>query len=99
MPGFGPRCFVPRCDAAAGIGSVVLAAAAFAVPALTAAARAPVTFRVVAAAAAAPQLHVSGNELVDASGNQVVLHGMNRSGTEYACVQGNGIFDGPSDQA
>ena len=24
---------------------------------------------------------------------------MNRSGTEYACVQGNGIFDGPNDQA
>jgi endoglucanase len=29
----------------------------------------------------------------------VVLHGIDRSGTEYACVQGNGIFDGPSDQA
>jgi endoglucanase len=48
---------------------------------------------------AAPQLHVSGNKLVNASGTQVVLHGVNRSGTEYACVQGNGIFDGPSDQA
>jgi endoglucanase len=47
----------------------------------------------------APQLHVSGNKLVDSSGNQVVLHGVDRSGTEYACVQGNGIFDGPSDQA
>jgi endoglucanase len=47
----------------------------------------------------APQLHVSGNELVDASGNQVVLHGVDRSGTEYECVQGNGIFDGPNDQA
>ncbi|HEX4829671.1 MAG TPA: cellulase family glycosylhydrolase [Trebonia sp.] len=48
---------------------------------------------------AAPQLHVSGNKLVDASGNTVVLHGVDRSGTEYACVQGNGIFDGPNDQA
>jgi endoglucanase len=48
---------------------------------------------------AAPQLHVSGNKLVNASGTQVVLHGVNRSGTEYACVQGNGIFDGPNDQA
>jgi len=48
---------------------------------------------------AAPQLHVSGNKLVDANGNQVVLHGVDRSGTEYACVQGNGIFDGPNDQA
>jgi endoglucanase len=47
----------------------------------------------------APQVHVSGNKLVNASGQQVVLHGVNRSGTEYACVQGNGIFDGPSDQA
>jgi endoglucanase len=35
------------------------------------------------ASTAAPQLHVSGNELVDASGNQVVLHGMDRSGAEY----------------
>ena len=48
---------------------------------------------------AAPQLHVSGSKLLDASGNQVVLHGVDRSGTEYACVQGNGIFDGPNDQA
>ncbi len=47
----------------------------------------------------APQLHVSGNELADASGNQVVLHGMDRSGAEFACVQNNGIFDGPVDQA
>jgi endoglucanase len=47
----------------------------------------------------APQLHVSGNELVDASGARVVLHGVDRSGTEYECVSGNGIFDGPSDQA
>ena len=51
------------------------------------------------ASAAAPQLHVSGNKLVDANGNTVVLHGMDRSGTEYECVQGSGIFDGPSDQA
>ena len=52
-----------------------------------------------AATDTAPQLHVSGNELVGASGAQVVLHGVDRSGTEYSCVQGNGIFDGPSDQA
>src|SRR6266496_220132 len=31
-------------------------------------------------------LHVSGNQLVDASGNNVVLWGVNRSGGEYACV-------------
>jgi endoglucanase len=47
----------------------------------------------------APQLHVSGNRLVDATGNPVTLHGVDRSGTEYDCVQGNGIFDGPNDQA
>ncbi len=51
------------------------------------------------AATAAPQLHVSGNKLLDSSGNQVVLHGMDRSGAEFACVQNNGIFDGPTDQA
>ena len=60
---------------------------------------APVTLSVVSATSTAPQLHVSGNELVNAGGQQVVLHGVDRSGTEYACVQGNGIFDGPSDQA
>ena len=54
---------------------------------------------VTPATSGAPQLHVSGNELVNASGSQVVLHGVDRSGTEYECVQGNGIFDGPNDQA
>src|SRR6202041_3572061 len=54
---------------------------------------------VVPATGSAPQLHVSGNKLVDANGNTVVLHGVDRSGTEYECVQGNGIFDGPNDQA
>ncbi|HEV2371068.1 MAG TPA: cellulase family glycosylhydrolase [Streptosporangiaceae bacterium] len=48
------------------------------------------------ATGAAPQLHVSGNELVNAGGRPVMLHGVDRSGTEYECVQGNGIFDGPS---
>jgi len=37
--------------------------------------------------------------LVDAGGARVVLHGVDRSGTEYQCVQGHEIFDGPSDQA
>jgi hypothetical protein len=36
---------------------------------------------------------------LDANGNVVHLHGVNRSGTEYACIQGWGIFDGPSDAA
>jgi len=47
----------------------------------------------------APQLHVSGNKLLNASDQQVILRGVDRSGTEYACVQGNGIFDGEVDQA
>jgi endoglucanase len=48
---------------------------------------------------AAPRLHVSGNRLVNSHGRPVVLHGVDRSGTEFLCVQGHGIFDGPSDQA
>jgi hypothetical protein len=48
---------------------------------------------------AAPQLHVSGNKLLNSAGQQVILRGVDRSGTEYACVQGNGVFDGEVDQA
>ena len=40
----------------------------------------------------APQLQVSGNKLVNsATGQQVVLHGVDRSGGEYACVNGTGV--------
>jgi endoglucanase len=44
-------------------------------------------------------LRVSGNKLVNGHGVVVHLRGVNRSGTEYACVQGWGIFDGPSTAA
>jgi len=44
-------------------------------------------------------LYVSGRRLVNGTGAIVHLHGVNRSGTEYACIQGRGIFDGPSDAA
>jgi endoglucanase len=44
-------------------------------------------------------LHVAGRWLVDGSGQSVQLRGVNRSGTEYACIQGQGIFDGPTDAA
>ena len=40
-------------------------------------------------------VHVSGNRLVYSNGAVAVLHGVNLSGTEYACVQGHGIFVGP----
>ena len=43
-------------------------------------------------------LTVTGNKLYD-NGHQVIFHGVNRSGTEYACHQGWGIFDGASDSA
>jgi endoglucanase len=46
-----------------------------------------------------PAIHVSGKRLLNSGGHVVHLRGVNRSGTEYACVQGWGIFDGPSDAA
>ena len=50
-----------------------------------------------AVAAVPPEgLHVAGNRLLDGQGQRVTLRGVNRSGTEYACIQGFGIFDGPS---
>jgi len=55
----------------------------------------------VAPAAGAPVLSVSvqGNALVDGSGAHIRLLGVNRSGAEFACAQGWGIFDGPTDAA
>ncbi|WP_208607344.1 cellulose binding domain-containing protein [Streptomyces curacoi] len=46
-----------------------------------------------------PALRASGNKLVDADGTTRRLLGVNRSGGEFACVQGNGIWDGPVDDA
>ncbi len=69
--------------AAAGIGAWATARGSASAPAVP--------------AAAARGLHVDGNRLVDARGAVVVLHGVNRSGTEYACLHGAGMFDGPSD--
>jgi hypothetical protein len=48
---------------------------------------------------AAPALHVSGNKLLTAAGAQYRLLGVNRSSGEFACIQGNGMWDGPVDQA
>lgn len=47
--------------------------------------------------APAAAIHVDQNQLVDSAGRPVRLRGVNRSGAEYACAQGWGIFDGPSD--
>src|SRR6185369_5866569 len=47
----------------------------------------------------APPLRVSGNQLVTAWGAPYRLLGVNRSSGEFACIQGNGMWDGPADQA
>lgn len=45
-------------------------------------------------------LHVQGNKLLNGLGQQVILHGVDRSGTEYQCVHNTKqIFDGPDDAA
>jgi hypothetical protein len=44
-------------------------------------------------------LHVSGNRILTAAGATYRLLGVNRSGGEFACIQGNGMWDGPMDQA
>jgi len=52
-----------------------------------------------AAETGATGLRVEGAQLIDANGQPVRLLGVNRAGTEYACIQGWGIFDGPHDAA
>src|SRR5215831_19184359 len=47
--------------------------------------------------AATLAVQVSGTRLVDQNGTPIRLLGVNRSGAEYACAQGWGVFDGPSD--
>jgi endoglucanase len=44
-------------------------------------------------------VRISGNRFIDSNGNTVRLLGANRSGTQYTCMDGDGIFDGPSDDA
>jgi endoglucanase len=41
-------------------------------------------------------VRVAGNRLVDARGAPIRLLGVNRSGTEYACVKNQGFFAGPA---
>jgi hypothetical protein len=49
--------------------------------------------------APAPELHVAGNRIVDQTGAEVRLLGVNRSGGEFECVHGGTIWDGPVDDA
>ena len=42
-------------------------------------------------------LHVSGNQILNGQNQAVPLHGVDKSGTEYECLGGPGVFDGPSD--
>jgi endoglucanase len=44
-------------------------------------------------------IHVNGNRLVNATGTPVQFAGVNHSGSEFACIQGWGIFDGATDLA
>jgi len=75
----------PKCAA----GRFILPALLLALSGLSCSSSAPGT----------PQLRVSGNKLVNASGSQVVLHGVDYAGTEYDCTKGTGIFVGPTSQA
>src|SRR6267378_7960730 len=53
----------------------------------------------VTSAAVPANLHVQANKIVDSLGTTVQIRGVNRAGTEYACIQGWGLFDGPNTQA
>ena len=47
---------------------------------------------VTADTSGAPSVRVSGNQLIDGSGNPIRLIGVDHSGSEYACVDGAGFF-------
>lgn len=47
----------------------------------------------------AATLHVSGNKILTAADQPIQIHGVGRSGTDYACVQNQGVFDGAFDAA
>ncbi len=69
--------------------AVVSAAALFFGPAASAA-------TAVARSSVAVSVRVSGNQLVDASGKSIRLIGVDHSGSESACVDGEGFFDPPN---
>ncbi|MEO6795585.1 MAG: cellulase family glycosylhydrolase [Candidatus Dormibacter sp.] len=51
------------------------------------------------AAAASLSIRIVGNHFVGQAGRPILLRGVNRSGTEYECMDGRGVFDGPDDAA
>ncbi|GCE25077.1 hypothetical protein KDA_05610 [Dictyobacter alpinus] len=53
--------------------------------------------RVAHAASPIAGLHISGNHILNSSGQVFIPHGVNRAGTEYICVNSSSVFDGPSD--
>src|SRR5947207_2513332 len=53
----------------------------------------------ITAQAAGLSVRIVGNHFVDGSGRPVRLLGVNRSGSEYACMANWAVFDGPSDAA
>ncbi len=55
------------------------------------------TLSAFAAAPASLSIRVVGNHFVDGDGQPMRLLGLNRSGTEYECMDGRGPFDGPAD--
>lgn len=64
---------------------------------LVAAAAVGITVRVATACTDCElAVRVAGNRLVDAQGAPIRLLGVNRSGAEYACVEDQGIFAGPT---
>jgi hypothetical protein len=50
-----------------------------------------------AGAGQAGSVFIRGNQLIDGNGNPLRLLGIDRSGTEYECLSGGAIFDGPVD--
>jgi hypothetical protein len=53
------------------------------------------SFTTAAAPMSIAGLHVTGNTIVNGAGQALVLHGVNHSGSEFACIQGRGFFDSP----
>src|SRR5690349_10680912 len=87
------------------VGAVVaLVVGGLATAALPAAAAAPATVSTPAdgghgAHLPAPPLWVVGNHLTAWGLFPYRMLGVNRSSGEFACIQGNGMWDGPADQA